>query len=189
MTVGRRIKSAAVVANAWHHRSDALSSVPAALAVAGAALKPSWAILDRVGAVVVGILILQASWKIVAPALGELVDAGAPLEAREKIEAIALGTGGVKLVHAIRTRYVGSGLVCDLHVKVDPEATVRQGHEVTERVKARLLAEGPEVLDVVVHLEPYVGPATEGPGRKRAGTPLDPSGTKPANGPDSAQGA
>ena len=71
----------------------------------------------------------------------------------------------------------------------DPEATVRQGHEVTERVKARLLAEGPEVLDVVVHLEPYVGPATEGPGRKRAGTPLDPSGTKPANGPDSAQGA
>jgi divalent metal cation (Fe/Co/Zn/Cd) transporter len=94
-----------------------------------------------------------------------------------------MGTEGVKLVHAIRTRYVGSGLVCDLHVKVDPEATVRQGHEVTERVKARLLEEGPEVLDVVVHLEPYIGPAGGGPGRKKAGTPPDPSGTGPAEGP------
>ncbi|MHC4201656.1 MAG: cation transporter dimerization domain-containing protein [Planctomycetota bacterium] len=94
-----------------------------------------------------------------------------------------MGTEGVKLVHAIRTRYVGSGLVCDLHVKVDPEATVRQGHDVTERVKARLLAEGPEVLDVVVHLEPYVGPAGGGPGRKGAGKPPGPSGTGPAEDP------
>lgn len=158
ITVGKKLKSAAVVANAWHHRSDALSSIPAALAVAGAAVNPSWIFLDHVGAVVVGIFILQASWKIISPALRQLIDVGAPKAARERIERIALGTRGVKLVHAIRTRYLGSGLQIDLHVKVDPGMSVREGHSISEEVKKRLVAEGPDVLDVVVHLEPYEGP-------------------------------
>lgn len=168
VAVGKRIRSAALVANAWHHRSDALSSVPAALAVAAAVVRPSWVFLDHVGAAVVAIFILQASWKIMAPALAELIDAGAPREAREKIRAVALGVAGVELVHAIRTRYIGSGLVCDLHVKVDPAMSVRDGHAVTEEVKRRLLAEGPDVLDVVVHLEPYTGPETGPPARAAA---------------------
>ncbi|MHC5054570.1 MAG: cation diffusion facilitator family transporter, partial [Planctomycetota bacterium] len=78
-------------------------------------------------------------------------------EARERIGEIALATEGVRLVHAIRTRYVGSGLQVDLHVKVDPEMPVREGHRIAEEVTRRLLAEGPDVLDVVVHTEPYAG--------------------------------
>jgi cation diffusion facilitator family transporter len=155
IAVGKRIKSSALSANAWHHRSDALSSIPAAAAVAAAALDPSLAFLDHVGALVVAVFILQAAWKIMTPALRQLVDAGAPKEDRESIMKIALDTEGVELVHAVRTRYVGSGLQVDLHVKVDPEMSVRDGHRIAEEVTKRLTAEGPDVLDVVVHTEPY----------------------------------
>jgi cation diffusion facilitator family transporter len=152
---GTRIKSPAVIANAWHHRSDGLSSIPAAAAVAGAALHPGWSFLDPIGAVVVSFFILQAAWHIAGPALGQLIDAGASEQDRAEIEAIALAVDGVKLVHAIRTRHIGSGVEVDLHVKVRWDMTVRDGHDISEAVKRRLLAEGPDVVDVVVHLEPY----------------------------------
>lgn len=152
---GKRIKSPAVIANAWHHRSDGLSSVPTALAVGTAALSPSWSFLDHVGAVVVSLFILQAAWRIAAPAVGQLVDAGVSQADRDKIQEIALSVTGVEYVHAIRTRYIGSGVEVDLHVKVDADLTVRQGHDISEVVKDRLISEGPEVVDVVTHLEPY----------------------------------
>ena len=152
--VGKRLRSSALTANAWHHRSDALSSVPAALAVGGAALSPNWAFLDHVGAVVVSLFILQAAWSIGRPALGQLIDTGAPEEDREKIKQIALAADGVKHVHALRTRYVGHGLQVDLHIQVDGTMSVRAGHDISRRVKRQLLDEGPDILDVVVHLEP-----------------------------------
>lgn len=153
--VGKRLKSSAVAANAWHHRSDALSSVPVAMAVALAAIVPEWSFLDRVGAVLVSAFILHAAWKIAAPAMGQMIDTGASEKVRERIRTIATETDGVETVHAIRTRYLGSGIQVDLHVLVDPDLTVRRGHEISEAVKQRLLTAGPDVLDVVVHLEPY----------------------------------
>jgi cation diffusion facilitator family transporter len=159
--VGRRIRSSAMVANAWHHRSDAFSSVPAAVAVFAARIHPAWAFLDHVGAVVVSAIILWAAWQIAFPALRELTDVSAPQEDRLRIEEIALGTAGVKTAHAIRTRYIGSGLAVDMHVTVDKVVSVDEGHRISEEVTSRLLAQGPEVLDVVVHLEPYE--ATEEP--------------------------
>ena len=153
--VGKRVRSSAVIANAWHHRSDALSSVPAALAVLGTQLFPEWSFLDHMGAVVVSLFILKAAWKITRPALGELVDEAAPERVRENIERVALATPGVKHVHALRTRYVGSALQVDLHVNVDRQITVHEGHEIAEQVQRHLLAEEPDVVDVVVHIEPY----------------------------------
>lgn len=155
LAVGRRIRSCALVANAWHHRSDALSSVPVALAVAGAAISPSWAFLDHVGAVVVSLFIFQAAWRITFPALERLVDVGASRREREVIQEIAADTHGVRAIHALRTRHIGAGLQLDLHILVDGDMTVRRGHDISEAVKERLLALGPEVVDVVVHLEPY----------------------------------
>jgi len=155
LAVGKRIKSSAVVANAWHHRSDALSSVPVALAVLAAQVNASWSFLDHVAAVVVALFILGAVWKIARPAMAQLVDAGAPQKDLDRIRAIALETEGVRAMHALRTRYIGPDLGVDLHVKVDPELTVRQGHDISERVKERLLADGPDLIDVVVHLEPH----------------------------------
>ena len=152
--VGRRIHSSAVIANAWHHRSDALSSVPVALAVIGAKIDPAWAFLDHVGAVVVSVFILGAAWRIGRPALRELIDTAAPARDLEQIRKLALSVEPVCHVHAVRTRYVGARLAVDLHVKVGGGMTVRDGHDVAERVKQTLLADGPGLVDVVVHLEP-----------------------------------
>jgi len=160
--VGKRVRSAAVIANAWHHRSDALSSVPAALAVAGAAINPTWSFLDHVGAVIVSLFILHAAGRIIRPALRQLVDVGASRQQRERIRTIALETDGVSRVHALRTRYIGPGLQVDLHVLVDPAMSVRRGHDIAEAVERRLLDGQPDVVDVLVHIEPDEdGSATE----------------------------
>jgi cation diffusion facilitator family transporter len=155
VAVGRRTKSSAVIANAWHHRSDALSSVPVLIAVAVAAITPKLAFIDHVGAIVVSIFILKVCWDILSPSVSELADRGASQKSREKIRSIAMDVDGVKSVHAIRTRRLGSGLHLDLHILVDGEMTVQMGHEISGAVKSALIEKGPEVLDVVVHLEPY----------------------------------
>lgn len=152
--VGQRIGSPAVIANAWHQRSDVLSSIPAALAVLAAKFFPSWRSVDYIGAVVVSVFIFQAAVKIVAPALKQLVDTGAPAETRNRITEIAAQISGVINIHAVRTRYMGSGLQVDLHVEVDGNQTVREGHDIAGEVKHRLLEEGPDVADVIVHIEP-----------------------------------
>ena len=154
--VGRRYKAGALLANAWHHRSDALSSIPAAVAVAGAAISPAWAFLDPVGAIVVSLLIYQAGYRIVRPAFSKLIDTSVSDEELQQMQRITEGTPGVIRAHRIRTRYSGcSNLDVDLHVEVDPDMTVYRGHEISEAVKRRLLEEGPGIVDVVVHLEPY----------------------------------
>jgi cation diffusion facilitator family transporter len=155
ITKGREIKSTALIANAWHHRSDGLSSIPAAVAVAGAALVPRLSFLDHLGAIVVSMFILQAAWKIVRPSVEQLVDRGAPEEICRGIEQLAFATPGVQDVHAIRTRHIGSGIEVDLHVLVDPTLSVEEGHEISEEVKRRLIEYVSDVVDVVVHLEPY----------------------------------
>ena len=153
--LGTRIGSTAVIANAWHHRSDAFSSLPVAGAVAASLVSPAWAFLDRVCAVVVAVMVLRIAGRILWSSLGELIDAAAPSEVRERIAALAAGTAGVRSVHRVRTRYVGARLHVDLHALVDPQMTVREGHDVSEHVKERLLLCGPDVIDVVVHLEPH----------------------------------
>ncbi len=152
--VGRRIRSQALIANAWHHRSDAFSSVPAVIAVATAILKPSFAKADHLGAMIVSGFIIAASWKIVSPCLQQLIDRGATLEDLSRIHQFASEIHGVRSVHGLRTRYIGSSLAVDLHVLVDGDATVRTGHDIAREVEENLLERMPEVLDVVVHIEP-----------------------------------
>ncbi len=151
---GRRVKSAALAANAWHHRTDAFSSIPVLIAVAGARVFPSWSFLDHLGAVVVSIFILHASIKIIWPGLSELIDVGAPKEIRKKIRNIALKNESVLQVHDIRTRYISSSIQVDLHIVVDGLITVRQGHDIADDVKARIIDRISEVLDVIVHVDP-----------------------------------
>ena len=151
---GRRVKSPALAANAWHHRTDALSSLPVLIAVAGARAFPSWSFLDRVGAVIVSIFILHASIKIIWPGLSELIDVGAPTDTRRKIRDIALKNTGVLQVHDIRTRYISTSIHVDLHIVVEGLITVREGHDIADDVRARIIDAIPEVLDVIVHVDP-----------------------------------
>lgn len=153
--VGKRIKSSALMANAWHHRSDSLSSLPVAIAVLGTKIQPEWAFLDHIGAIIVAVLIIQAAWKISWPTLKQLADTAASEEERRKLIALARVVDGVKDVHALRTRHIGPGLQVDLHVLVDPNLSVSRGHNIAGIVKRKLLDDGPDVVDVLVHIEPY----------------------------------
>lgn len=159
---GKRVKSPALAANAWHHRTDALSSLPVLVAVAGAKAFPSWSFLDRLGAVVVSIFILHASIKIIWPAVSELIDAGVPSETRKKIRAMALKNEDVLQVHDIRTRYISSSIQVDLHIVVAGSITVRAGHLIADDVRDRIIGEIPEVLDVIVHVDPPENAVSEG---------------------------
>lgn len=151
---GKRIKSAALAANAWHHRSDAISSLPVLLAVGGALLFPSWSFLDLVGAVVVSIFILHAALKIVWPGISELIDAGAPKDIQKKIHNTANEIQGVIEIHKVRTRYISNSILVDMHIVVDGSISVREGHAIADEVENQIISGIPTVLGVVIHIDP-----------------------------------
>lgn len=152
---GRELRSSAVVANAWHHRSDALSSIPAALSAGAAFIAPSLVILDFIGTIIVVVFLCSAAWKIAWPALNELTDRGVGDETRAKLLDTAMAVPGVRDVHALRTRFLGAGVQVDLHIMVDSAMSVEEGHRVATTVEDALMAMGPQVIDVLVHLEPW----------------------------------
>lgn len=155
--VAEKLNSPAMKANAWHHRSDSLSSIAVAIAISFALYNPKWAILDPLAAFAVGIFIMQAAYSIVKPAVKELADEGATEEEIKEIEKIVLNVEGVKSVHALRSRFSGPGLQVDLHIQVDGNLTVDEGHAISGHVKKHLLEDGPGIIDVLIHLEPFEG--------------------------------
>lgn len=152
--VGKRIKSMSLVANAWHHRLDSFSSVPVFIAVGAAILFPEWAFLDRVGAIFVSALIFHAAVKIIFEGIKEFVDRGAPEEVCNRIKSLAEDHPRVIQVHGIRTRYMGSSILANLHLVLDGKMSVYEGHEIAEKIKKRILENGPDVIDVEIHIEP-----------------------------------
>jgi cation diffusion facilitator family transporter len=153
--IGKKTGSSALIANAHHQRSDALSSIPAAIAVAASAINPKLWFLDDIGAIVIAFFIMNIAWQIGCPALAELIDTGAPQKDLEYIKALTLQINGVRDAHMVRTRYVGSGIQTDLHILVDPEITVRKSHMISDAVKHQLISKGPNIIDAVIHVEPY----------------------------------
>ena len=152
--VGKQERSRAVIANAWHHRSDALSSIPAAIAVIVAMIRPDWIFVDHIGAIVVSVFILHAAWRIVKPVFAELTDTSASPLVHDQIRDAAIAVHKAESVHAIRTRQMGSAIFVDLHITVDPEITVRAGHDIASAVEKNIQDQVPDIVDVVVHLEP-----------------------------------
>ncbi len=153
---GKKIRSMALSANAWHHRSDALSSLPVALAVGGTMIDPSWIFLDSLGAALVSLFILRAAYDICKNPVDQLMDRGMPPEDLEALKEKVWGVSGVLGLHKIRTRYLGSNsLMVDLHIQVDPEISVRRGHDLASATKYALMDRFPDITDVVVHVEPY----------------------------------
>ncbi|MCP4624285.1 MAG: cation transporter [bacterium] len=151
---GKRIKSPALAANAWHHRTDAISSVPVLIAVGSALIFPSWSFLDLVGAVVVSIFVLHAALKIIWPGISELIDAGAPQDIQKKIAHIACNIQGVQDIHKIRTRYISTSILVDMHIVVDGSISVREGHAIAEEVEVQIINGIPIVLGAVIHVDP-----------------------------------
>ena len=153
LAVARRIKSPATEANAWHHRSDAISSIPVAAAVAVAHFFPSLKWLDAAGAILVGAFILRVAWQIVKPAFMDLTDARCDGAAAD-VERIAQAVPGVRRVHKVRIRRYGGSYQCDLHVQVAHDLTISQGHSIGHEVKAAVLKADIGMTDAVIHVEP-----------------------------------
>ncbi len=157
VSVGRRTRSTAVVANAWHHRSDALSSIPTALAIAGVlAFGPHFAFLDPVGAIVVAFMILKTAFEIARPTVATLCDASADAQIVDSVRKIALENAAIQFPHKIRTRPLGGSLyAAHLHVLVDPETTVRDAHRLSHELAAEIRACVPAIVETTIHVEPF----------------------------------
>jgi cation diffusion facilitator family transporter len=152
--VGKRVRSSALAANAWHHRLDALSSIPVFLAVGGAMLFPKLRYLDNIGAIIVSVFIIQAALKIMWPSLSELLEKGADAKTVAKIEKLVMDDPRVIQIHRLRTRYLGASLRLDFHMVVSGALSVKQGHDIAEAVKDRIMATINDVADVIIHIEP-----------------------------------
>ncbi len=152
---GKALGSTAIIANSWHHRSDALSSIPALFAIIISFFYPQLQFVDYVAAIIISLFILKVSWNIVYPALSELADSSASSNDISKIKELTLRTKDVMGVHAIRTRKFGSNTNVDLHIQVDQNFTVKKGHTISGKVKRELINSDLKVVDVVVHIEPF----------------------------------
>lgn len=154
ITEGQRIKSPAVIANAWDHRSDAIGSIPVLVAVVVSSFVPSLGFVDALGAIVVAVFVLKAAVTIAWPGITEMIDRGASREIHRELEMRALAVAGVSGVHELRTRFSGSALYVDLHVVLAPEMRLDEAHAIGDLVRDELLACGHNVVDVLVHLDP-----------------------------------
>lgn len=163
MRVAKEIKSQMLRANAWHHRSDAISSVVVLVGVAGTLAGLPY--LDAIAAIGVGLMIIHIAWEISWPAFQELVDAGLEAERLDQIKEIISSIGGVEALHMLRTRRMGGQASVDVHLLVAPWLSVSEGHVIAQTVIERLRAEVEEVEDVTVHIDPEddeVAPPTSG---------------------------
>lgn len=149
------LKSPAVKANAWHHRSDAISSLPVVIVIIIASIFPKLMWLDCIGAIIVSVFIVYPSYKIFKKAIFDILDESVDEKTLSEIEQVALKTKDVKEVHDIRTRRVGETFFIDMHILVDGTISVQEGHDISEEVKKNLMKSNEDILDVLVHLEPF----------------------------------
>ncbi len=152
--VGKRIRSLALVGNALHHRSDALSSVAVLIGVGAARLHPDWAIADVLAALVVTYFIVKVGGKLVLAGAREVVDTAPDRDILRQLELLANEIAGVEEAHDLKARYSGSDILVEIHIVVDPDLTVRQGHVIADEVRLRLVEAIPEVSRVLVHVDP-----------------------------------
>ena len=154
LKMSRILRSPALAANAWHQRSDVLSSVPVAVVVLAAKIKPELIFLDGVGGAIVSIFIFKLGLGILRPVLWQLSDSAAPPEIREELKKLALSVDGVLDVHDLRTRFHGDGIQTDMHIVVSADLPMEKAFAIMKSVEQALYHLGPGVTDVLVRLEP-----------------------------------
>ncbi|HVV01387.1 MAG TPA: cation diffusion facilitator family transporter [Verrucomicrobiae bacterium] len=149
------LDSSAVQSDAWHHRSDVISSAAAAIGITIAlAGGKRFASADDIAAIAAGAVIAWNGWRILRPALNELMDRTPGGGMSHEIEKLGAGVPGVDLVEKCYVRKMGNQYYADMHVQVDPEMTVQHSHDIAHEVKNRIRERLPNVSDVLVHIEP-----------------------------------
>ena len=153
--VGRKINSNAVIANAWHHRSDAFSSIGTAMGIGGAiALGESWSVLDPMAAVIVSFFIMKVSVQLLKPCVDELTEKSLPDEIEKEICLIAENTPGVSAIHNLRTRRIGNHYAIEMHVRMDGHLTLYEAHAKASVIENKLKEKYGNETHVGIHVEP-----------------------------------
>jgi cation diffusion facilitator family transporter len=151
LAVAKRVRSQMLVANAWHARSDAASSLVVIVGVAGNLM--GFTFLDLVAAAVVGVMIAHMGGKLAIEAMAELIDTGLEAEEVDAIRQTLLNTPGVRSLHELRTRKMADNALVDAHIIVDPKVSVSEGHYIAEAARIAVL-KNHHVMDVMVHIDP-----------------------------------
>lgn len=152
---GEKVDSSVMVANAWHHRSDALSSIGTLVGIGGAYFfGQKWSVLDPIAAIIVGILIVKVSYDLIKPGIGEMLERSLPKEQEDEIEQLVLTNKNFSDIHNMKTRRIGSAIAIELHVRVPGNMTVTESHNATEDVEKKLKAHYGPRTQVILHVEP-----------------------------------
>ena len=152
---GKHLDSKALEANAWHHRSDALSSVGTAIGIGGAILLGSrWTVLDPLASIVVGAMLVKVAWDLLGPSFGELTDSSLPADMEQDMLDLIRGVPGVEDPHNLRTRRIGNRIAAEVHIRLDGALPLSEAHEKATEVERRFKERFGAQSHVIVHMEP-----------------------------------
>ncbi len=153
---GKKINSPAIIANAWHHRSDAFSSIGTMIGIGSAILLgDKWIILDPIASVIVSIFIFKVAFHILIPSLNELAEKSLSEEERKKVESILKNTPSVKDYHKLRMRSVGNKVVIEVHILVDKDLNIKDAHDIAAKVESKIKNLFNPTSIITIHIEPY----------------------------------
>lgn len=153
---GKKLESPAMVANAWHHRSDALSSIGAAIGIGGAILLGErWTVLDPLASIVVGAMLVKVAWDLLGPSFRELTDSSLPQKTENEMLDIICGVEGVKDPHNLRTRHVGNRIAAEVHVRLDGNQSLSDAHEKASEIERRFKEHFGPMSHIIIHMEPW----------------------------------
>ena len=152
---GRKLDSPALRANAWHHRSDALSSIGAAIGIGGALLLGDrWTVLDPLASIVIGAMLVKVAWDLLGPSFGELTDSSLPAETEQEIIRMIRDIPGIFEPHNLRTRRIGRLIAAEVHIRLDGNQSLSEAHEKASEVERRFKERFGRESHIIVHMEP-----------------------------------
>ena len=152
---GRKLDSQVMIANAWHHRSDALSSIGAAVGIGGAIwLGNRWTVLDPLASIVVGLMLVKVAWGLLKTSVNELTECSLPAETEQEIMQIIQSFADVQEPHNLRTRRIGNRLAIEAHVRMDGQLPLQTVHERATTIEHKLKERFGKKTHVTLHMEP-----------------------------------
>jgi len=153
--IGKKFNSPSVIANAWHHRSDAFSSIGTLIGISCAYfLGGSWTIMDPIAALVVVVLIMRVSYELIVPGLEELLDRSLPDETQKEIEEIVMNREEVNDIHHLKTRRLGPQIAIEFHLRVDGHMSINSAHDITLAIEKDLRHRFGSSTQIIIHMEP-----------------------------------
>jgi cation diffusion facilitator family transporter len=151
--VGKKISSTSLMADAWHHRTDALSSIAALIGIAGARM--GIPVLDPIAALIVAVFVIRIGFSSFHKAYDELMDASLPKDFMDKLHALACEVEGVKAIKNIKARKLGIDILIDMTIDVECKMSVEEAHNITAKIRRNILTRVPNTREVLIHVEPY----------------------------------